>query len=57
MEILLFYVVIAVIFGFLGYKYAPTRGRDATLWGVICALTGFVGLILLFVIPPVPAAR
>lgn len=57
MEYLLFAVIWAVIFGFLGYRLAPSKGRDPMMWAIICAITGIIGVIVLMVLPPQQSTR
>lgn len=52
MDFLLYVIVWAVVFGFLGYYFAPKRGREPVMWAIICAITGLIGLIVLLVLPP-----
>ncbi|MEP7378513.1 MAG: hypothetical protein ABI725_03025 [Chloroflexota bacterium] len=51
MEVLLYIVVWAVIFGTIGYALAPSKGREPVMWAVICAITGIIGVIVLLVLP------
>lgn len=49
---LLFMVVMAVFFAFLGYKLAQKTNRDPIIWGIISGifpLLGIAGLCLLFI--------
>jgi hypothetical protein len=52
MELLIWVAIWAAVFGFLGYYFAPKRGREPVLWAIICAITGLIGLIVLLVLPP-----
>lgn len=58
MDTLLYVIVGAVVFGFIGWYLAPRRGREPVLWGIVCALTWLLGVIVLLVLPPkTPAMR
>lgn len=52
MDFLLYVGIWAVVFGVLGYYFAPKRGREPVLWAIICAITGLIGFIVLMVLPP-----
>ncbi|MCH1429725.1 MAG: DUF4339 domain-containing protein [Chlamydiales bacterium] len=49
---LLFMVIMAIFFAFLGYKLAQKTNRDPIIWGIISGifpLLGIAGLCLLFI--------
>lgn len=49
-------IVIALVFGGIGAMWASAKGLSPLLWGIVCALTGFIGLIILAFQKTVPSA-
>ena len=49
MELIITLVIIG-LFAWLGAEMAKTRHRDATVWAIVCALTGVFGVIILALI-------
>ncbi len=47
MAFVLIWLVVGVVFAFIGAGMAKERNRDAAAWGLICALTGLIGVIAL----------
>lgn len=43
------YFILALITGFIGARIARRKGRDTTVWFLICALTGGLGIIALLI--------
>lgn len=49
--ILIIWLVVVFIFGFLGYTIAKGKGREPMLWAIVCALLGLIGLVIILVLP------
>ena len=47
--------VIDIVWAAVGYHVAQQKGKNATLWGVLCFLFGLVALIVLLWKKPEPA--
>jgi hypothetical protein len=47
-------VGLMVLFARGGYRMAGRRNRDQVKWAIICMLTGFVGVGILYFFKPVP---
>ena len=45
-------LIIALLFGFWGYKVAPSKNRKPTLWAVDCFLLPLISIICLYVAKP-----
>jgi hypothetical protein len=54
MAFFLIYVLLTIIFTIIGVNMARSRNRDTAVWGLICALTGFVGVIVLAIAGSAP---
>ena len=46
MELIITLIVIG-LFAWLGAEMAKTRNRNTTVWAIVCALTGILGVIIL----------
>ncbi len=44
------FIVIGLVFAFLGGFYAAKKGRSGALWGIICFFTGIFGLLILAIL-------
>lgn len=45
--IFIIYLIIGVVFGYIGAKMAGARGRDPALWGLLCFLFPLLGVLAL----------
>lgn len=48
------WIIIAVVFGFVGSTIAKTKGRDRILWFVLCTLIPLL-VIAIFMLPAIAA--
>lgn len=44
-------IVVALLFSLWGTNMAEHRGRNKTVWGIVCFLTGLLGIIVLAFVP------
>ncbi len=51
-----FLIVSAIVCAGLAGPMARNRGLDPTTWTIVCFLFGWIALIVLWIIPPRPAA-
>jgi hypothetical protein len=49
MAFLIVYLILAVVFAFIGSEMAKSRNRDAAAWALICALIPLLGVVALAV--------
>ena len=48
--------VFSLLFGVWGYLAARNRGRAAIVWAIVCALTFFIGIAIVYSLgDPMPA--
>jgi hypothetical protein len=54
-------LVVGIAFGLLwayfGRRLAIRKGRSATIWPIVCFLTGLIGLIVLAIVPATAAKK
>ncbi|NEI65011.1 hypothetical protein [Rhizobium leguminosarum] len=43
------FVIIGIVFGFIGAMMAKSKNKEPVLWFIICAFTGLIGIIILAV--------
>jgi MFS family permease len=46
-------IILGFIFGYVGYHYAPPRGRDPYAWAALGFFFGVVAVLALFILPKI----